>query len=474
MSVPTPSEVIANRYQVIQILRQSPGRVTLLAEDQTTQTQVVIKLLSFTHVSSWQDVTFFEREVAILRHLHHPGIPRYLDAFDLPQHQQKGLVQAYIPAPSLHQRQRQGQRFSEAELKGIAHQILAILTYLHEQHPPVIHRDLKPSNILLDDTGKVYVVDFGAVQAKVLGEGTMTLAIPGTSGYIAPEQFRGRAVPASDLYSLGASLVALASGRDPNSLPEKELRLVFEPYVALSPGMIRWLHKLLDPRLEYRFGSARAAQVALENLEENPAHALATVILPATPPTRIQVRHWENGKEIVFPVQKWTGATIFLGLFSLTWMSFIAFWTGSALLLAPGLLKVIFALFSLPFWGAGWVMVTQVFLPSVGRYRLQLSPDHINLVQDLWGFRIHRPGPRHQLTQVELRPSAQQSVMAMLSGTELIYHLKICGEEQTYVLGSLRESEARWCGNYLSQELGIPLRTYDAGEAFSSPHQFRR
>ena len=77
------------------------------------------------------------------------------------------------------------------------------MQYLHSQTPPIIHRDLKPSNILLTDRsahsqGQVYLVDFGSVQAPFL-QPTGTLTIVGAYGYMPPEQFGGRAEPASDL-----------------------------------------------------------------------------------------------------------------------------------------------------------------------------------------------------------------------------------------------------------------------------------
>lgn len=452
MLIPRPGDVMADRYRVLQILRQYPGRVTLLALDATNQQQVVVKLFSLAEAPSWQDWKLFEREMTILQQLNHPGIPRYVDGFDWGEGQQKVLVQTYIPALCLRQWLAQGRRFSEAEIISIAEQVLEILIYLHGQQPPLIHRDLKPSNILLDGEGKVYVVDFGAVQAKPLsGEGTMTLTIPGTAGYIAPEQFRGRTVPASDLYSLGATLVALASGRDPDTLPEKELRLQFEPYVSLSLPVVGWLQRLLDPRLEYRFASAQEALAALRQREQG---------MITLPPAGIQLRSFPQGTQLCLPPQGRGRGVLFMSLFAVAWFSFLIFWTGTALVLAPGLLKLVFVAFSLPFWGAGWLLISQGILPSLGRHSLVVTGDAIDLVQEVLGFRIHRPGPspRHQLRRLEVRPSVQPGGLDLLAGDNLLYEIKIIGSEHTYLLESLQESQARWCAQYLSQTLGIPMR----------------
>jgi serine/threonine protein kinase len=122
-------------------------------------------------------------------------------------------VQTYIDAQSLDLAMSAGRRWNEAELKQIVQSLLKILDYLHSQIPPVIHRDIKPSNILISNrsshhAGDIYLVDFGSVQS--LGHrdsGTMTIV--GTYGYMPPEQFGGKAFPASDLYSLGATIIYL-------------------------------------------------------------------------------------------------------------------------------------------------------------------------------------------------------------------------------------------------------------------------
>ena len=105
----------------------------------------------------------------------------------------------------------------------------------------MIHRDIKPSNILLSDrsghnAGQVYLVDFGSVQT-IVHSGTKTMV--GTYGYMPFEQFGDRCVPASDLYSLGATLIYLATGYPPDQLPQKEGRLLFKNKVNLSDSMVK-------------------------------------------------------------------------------------------------------------------------------------------------------------------------------------------------------------------------------------------
>lgn len=263
-------ERLQERYEMQQRLGKKAGRQTLLALDKETQELVVIKLLTFSSDFSWDDLKLFEREAETLKAQSHAAIPRYLDSFELDAPNGKGfaMVQSYIEAPSLEEHLKAGRTFSEGEVKQLAKALLGILTYLHRQKPPVIHRDIKPSNILLtnrsgNSVGQVYLVDFGSVQTLATQEGK-TVTVVGTYGYMPPEQFGGRAAPASDLYSLGATLIALATGMHPADLPQKDMRIQFEQATDLSPGFADWLNRMIEPSLERRFASAESALQALE------------------------------------------------------------------------------------------------------------------------------------------------------------------------------------------------------------------
>jgi serine/threonine-protein kinase len=95
-----------------------------------------------------------------------------------------------------------------------------ILQYLHEQQPPIIHRDVTPDNLVLDRTGAIKLIDFGAANELIA---TATGTLVGKQAYISPEQFRGKAVPQSDIYALGCTLYYLATGHDPEALSESAL-----------------------------------------------------------------------------------------------------------------------------------------------------------------------------------------------------------------------------------------------------------
>ena len=114
--------------------------------------------------------------------------------------------------------------------------------------------------------GDVYLIDFGSIQtAAVKDFGTRTVV--GTYGYMPLEQFGDRTVPASDIYSLGATLIYLVTGTHPADLPQKNGRIQFEDVTSsnLSPDFTRWLKAVTEPTLETRILSA---SVALSKLQQ--------------------------------------------------------------------------------------------------------------------------------------------------------------------------------------------------------------
>jgi serine/threonine protein kinase len=174
-------------------------------------------------------------------------------------------VQELAPGKTLSDWSESGWRCTEAEVKDIASQILEILSYLHNLTPPVIHRDLKPSNILRTESGQISLVDFGAVRQAYHDTFMRGSTVVGTFGYMAPEQFRSQAVPATDLYGLGATILALLTNRSPAELTQSNLKLSFRNKIQVSPTFADWLETMLEPDPADRFESATIALAALKN-----------------------------------------------------------------------------------------------------------------------------------------------------------------------------------------------------------------
>ena len=255
-------------YQVVSELgrNREGGRITWLASDITTGRQVVLKQFCFAQAgSSWSGFNAYQREIQILQKLNHPGILRYLGAFATSD----GfcMIQEYINAPSL----AVPRRFEPEEIKQIAVSALQILVYLQNQIPPVIHRDIKPENILVDEQLKVYLIDFGFAR---LGsqEVSGSSVFKGTPGFIPPEQLR-MPTEASDLYSLGTTLICLLTGTASHAI--LDLTDKDDPYLIhfrhllprLSLRFLDWLELMVQPSLKRRFSNARMALEALNPID---------------------------------------------------------------------------------------------------------------------------------------------------------------------------------------------------------------
>lgn len=263
-------QILENRYQLQSQLGNNGIRQTWLATDlQATDIEnqkVVVKLLAFGGTVQWEDLKLFEREAQILKQLDHPRIPKYIDYFSIDDRTLWfGLVEQYIPGESLKEKLAQKTRFTDKQVRKIAVEVLNILIYLHNLSPSVLHRDIKPSNLIWGEDNQIYVVDFGAVQDKAAKEG-VTFTVVGTYGYAPMEQFGGKAVPASDLYALGATLIHLLTAVPPGDLPQRDLRMQFAE--LLNPRytfMVSWLQKMIEPAPEKRFASADEALTALKS-----------------------------------------------------------------------------------------------------------------------------------------------------------------------------------------------------------------
>ncbi len=263
--------LLKGRYEIKKKLGEGGFAETFLAYDRDTSTQCVLKILSWKDVPDWKVIELFEREARVLSQMNHPQIPKFIEFFTEEIDSQKKivLVQEYISGKNLNESIRDGKHFTEKEIIGIGIELAKILEYLHDFSPPIIHRDIKPSNLLVSEDGEIHLVDFGAVRDKVLHyqkteAGGFTVV--GTYGYMPFEQFQGQAVPASDIYSLGMTLITLLSHKEP---PEMELTgsdLDFEPHVNISDGFKSVIKKMIAHRLEDRYISAKELRHDLEAL----------------------------------------------------------------------------------------------------------------------------------------------------------------------------------------------------------------
>ena len=289
-----PEDIVQNRYRIVGVLGEGGTAITYEAIDLKQENlPIAIKVLSLQRSQDWKLVELFEREVKVLKNINHPKIPKYFDYFSLDTEtdRQFCLVQELIPGRSLAALVESGWRFQEQEVKKIAEQILSILIYLHSFQPPVIHRDIKPHNIIRTDEGEIYLVDLGAVQdvyrnldssynggnpRNGLSRNTLTrgATFVGTIDYMSPEQLRGHASFASDLYSLGCTLLYLLTRRSPSELPLQRMKINFRSNLNISEQFADWLDILLEPVLEDLFSSTAKALKQLNSEQSSAIRSL--------------------------------------------------------------------------------------------------------------------------------------------------------------------------------------------------------
>jgi serine/threonine protein kinase len=282
--LPSLPDFTDSQYQVQCELgrNREGGRISYLAQRLAHEDElVVIKQFRFVQTdANWQGFKAYEREIQFLRELDHPRIPRYLDSFETVD----GfcMVQEYKAAPTLTDRRT----FTPIEIKKIALSVLEILVDLQQRIPPIFHRDIKPENILVDEQHQAYLIDFGLARVE-RQEVAVSSMVAGTPGFMAPEELFNRPLTkASDLYSLGATIVCLLTNTrstDINNLLDDNYHLEFEHLVArINPLFIHWLQRMIAPNPRDRFPDAKTAKQQLESIDVKNTNYVTTKIANPT------------------------------------------------------------------------------------------------------------------------------------------------------------------------------------------------
>ncbi len=276
--------ILENRYRIDRLLGQGGMGAIYRAFDLKLKVPVAIKENFF---QTPQAIHQFEQEALILARLHHPNLPRVMDHFSFEG--QQYLVMDFIEGEDLWQIvKQQNYPLDEAQAVNYISQVCEAVQYLHKQHPPIIHRDIKPQNIKLTPDGQAMLVDFGIAKLAESGERTGTGARGITPGFSPPEQYTGMGTtPASDIYSLGATLYALLTGRKP---PDSISLMVggakFEPPEIINPrlshGVSQAIIQAMQPQAAQRPVSVVAWQKSLRAILVEPVEEDRETLLPGT------------------------------------------------------------------------------------------------------------------------------------------------------------------------------------------------
>lgn len=241
--------LVEGRYRLVRPLRQldewEPSEVFEIDDQGQTK---VLKILKKKLLQP-----LFEREVATLQNLNHPGIPQVEPdgyfSLEIDGRELYCLVMESIEGINLDDWLQTHGPIDQTQALDWIKQLVELLAQLHQEE--LFHRDIKLSNIMLRPTGQLALVDFGTVRpmtstyfAKVAGQRDITSVV--SPGYTPLEQINGRAVPQSDFYALGRSFVYLLTGQHPIDLPEDDTtgQLTWRDQTAKSIDV--WFAQLLD------------------------------------------------------------------------------------------------------------------------------------------------------------------------------------------------------------------------------------
>jgi len=201
-------------YELTEVLGRGGMGVVYKARQVSLNRTVAVKMILSGEYASEEGIRRFQAEAEAAASLEHPGI---VPIYEIGRHQQRHYFSMqFVEGQSLDAVVRE-QPLTSRKAGEYLHAIAKAMAYAHEQG--VLHRDLKPGNILIDADDQPHVTDFGlAKRVDSDSEVTATGQVLGTPSYMPPEQALGehkKIGPASDVYSLGALLYAVLTGRPP-------------------------------------------------------------------------------------------------------------------------------------------------------------------------------------------------------------------------------------------------------------------
>ena len=219
---------LLQKYEPMECLANNAMGETLLLRDRCSDTCYVAKCYMDRSLLS------SETESTLLKRLHHDGLPVFVEEYQ--SDAMLCVVREYARGVPLSQMKIP---LSEPQILSIGMQLCDILSYLHGQTPPVIHRDLKPQNIIMDENGKVKLIDFGISRLYDETAKTDTVFF-GTQEFAPPEQYGFSQTDArTDIFSLGVVLLWLVTGKTQIAhahIRNRRLARVIRKCTAFAPG----------------------------------------------------------------------------------------------------------------------------------------------------------------------------------------------------------------------------------------------
>jgi serine/threonine-protein kinase len=274
MTPPVAGELL-DHYHLDDAVARSGMATIFRATDQRSGQQVAIKV---PHPEVESDPALFDRfrrEEEIGRRLDHPGV---MKVFPKEDSDQVYMVMEWVDGKLLRQLLQQERKLPLEQTVSILLQMCDVLEYVHKHD--VVHRDLKPENVMIDDRGRIKLIDFGI--AASAGARRLTFAnfskTMGTPDYISPEQVKGkRGDVRSDIYALGVMLYEMSTGAlpfsGPNPFAVMNSRLLNSPVPPrelnpeVSPQLQEIIYRALEREPKNRYASVRELAWDLQHQE---------------------------------------------------------------------------------------------------------------------------------------------------------------------------------------------------------------
>ncbi|HEY9881194.1 MAG TPA: serine/threonine-protein kinase [Leptolyngbyaceae cyanobacterium] len=268
--------LLQGRYRVMRLISSQSG-FGKVYEAYERNVPKILKVLKESHTGNSKVLELFQREAVVLSRLNHPGVPKvepegyfvyHPEGSSLPLH---CIVMERIDGPNLRQWMVQQGNHPVSEQQALLWltQLADVLHLVHQQN--YFHRDIKPENVMLRSSGQLVLVDFGAArevtETYVAHLGASGITTVSSAGYTPPEQEQGQAVPQSDFYALGRTIIYLLTAKTPNDPTIYDSRTNAFNWrsqaAQVSPSFAQLIDDLIAPRAMDR---PQTTQAILERL----------------------------------------------------------------------------------------------------------------------------------------------------------------------------------------------------------------